>query len=307
MRGVAEAPGKVIISGEHFVVHGATAIAAAIAKKVRVEATRGDHLSIESNLGHAEQLAPARKLLESLYKSKGSRPRVSISITSELADGAGLGSSAATMVAIAGAASALEGWIIEPAVLSNAAGVGEKLVHGNPSGIDVTTSAFGGVLLFKRGEEQRPVTVRNPVTLLVAFSGKKRNTGVLIQKVSEMKETYPALFATLCESATLVSNLCAEALTQGDIATVGRLMTYNHAVLAHAGASNKHLDQLVDTCLRLGCLGAKLTGAGGGGSVLAVPPLDDGEAQSIAEKLRKNGYDAFFTKIPVGGAIAWKE
>ncbi len=89
-----------------------------------------------------------------------------------------------------------------------------------------------------------------------------------------MKETYPSLFASLCESATLVSGLCAEALVKGDPSSLGKLMTYSHAVLARAGASNKRLDQLVDLCLGSGCLGAKLTGAGGGGSVVAVPPAD---------------------------------
>jgi mevalonate kinase len=84
-------------------------------------------------------------------------------------------------------------------------------------------------------------------------------------------------------------------------------MTYSHAVLARAGASNKRLDELVDLCLSSGCLGAKLTGAGGGGSVLAVPPRDPGEAEAVARKLRKGGYDTFFTKLPAGGARSWTE
>jgi mevalonate kinase len=205
------------------------------------------------------------------------------------------------MLAIAGATSALEGWAVDQRSLSEAADSGEKLVHGNPSGIDVTTSAIGGVLLFKRGDEPHKVEPRAPVTLIVAFSGTKRNSGTLISKVTAMKETYPSLFATL------VSGLCADAMKSGDIEVLGRLMTYSHAVLARAGASNRRLDGLVDTCLRSGCLGAKLTGAGGGGSVIAVPPPDPREARAIAEDLRKEGYDTFFTKIPSGGARAWTE
>ncbi len=308
MRGVAEAPGKVIISGEHFVVHGATAIAAAIDRKVRVEATRADRLSIDSRaIKDRGELAPAVRLVESFYRSKKTQPKLSISITSTLAVGAGLGSSAATMLAIVGAASALEGWELDQRSLAEAANAGEKIVHGNPSGIDVATSSMGGVLLFKRGEEPRRVELRNPVALMVVSSGRRRNTGALIRRVAGMKETYPSLFASLCESATLVSNLCAEALANGHTAELGRLMTYNHAVLARAGASNRGLDQLVDACLGLGCLGAKLTGAGGGGSVLAVPPSDERKADAIAEELTKRGYDAFFTKIPAAGARAWSE
>jgi len=289
------------------VVHGATAIAAAIERKVRVEATRSARLTIDSRLRDPKELLPAKKVVESLYRARKAEPRVSISITSTLADGAGLGSSAATMIAIAAATSALEGWGLDRAALVSAGDAGERLVHGNPSGIDATTSAMGGVILFKRGEEPRRVELPAPVTLMVAFSGRRRNTGRLITRVAGMKETYPSLFTSLCESATMVSGLCAEALVKGDSPALGRLMTYSHAVLARAGASNRRLDQLVDLCLSSGCLGAKLTGAGGGGSVLAVPPPDENDARAVAEKLTKRGYDTFFTKIPTAGARAWTE
>ena len=288
-------------------VHGATALAASIERKVRVEATRSDRLAILSDLRDPAALKPARRVVESLYKARGAEPRVSISIDSGLAEGAGLGSSAATMVAIAGAASALEGWGLDETALARAGDAGERLVHGNPSGIDAAASAMGGVILFKRGEAPRRVELPATVTLLVAFSGRRRNTGRLVRRVTGMKDVYPSLFAGLCESATLVSGLCAEALLKGDCASLGRLLTYSHAVLARAGASNKRLDRLVDLCLAAGCLGAKLTGAGGGGSVLAVPPSDPGEASAVAVRLAKAGYDAFFTKIPTAGARTWTE
>lgn len=307
MKGVAEAPGKAIISGEHFVVHGATAIAAAIERGVRAEASRSDHLSVTSGLRDPRGVEPARKVIESMYAARGAEPRVSIAITSTLAEGSGLGSSAATMVAVAGAASALEGWALDEALLAEAGSAGERLVHGNPSGIDAATSAMGGVILFKRGEAPRRVELPSPVTLLLVLSGRRRSTGRLIARVTEMKESYPSLFAGLCGGATLVSQLCADALRRGDAATLGHLMTYSHAVLARAGASNGALDLLVDTCIASGCLGAKLTGAGGGGSVLAVPPGDPGEARSVAEKLGAKGYEAFFTRLPASGVRVWTE
>jgi mevalonate kinase len=307
MKGVAEAPGKVIISGEHFVVHGATAIAASIDRKVRVEARRAEALTISSALGDDQALSPARKVVESLYRSKKLQPRVSITISSSLSEGAGLGSSAATMVAIAGATSALEGWPSDQASLVKAASIGERLVHGNPSGTDIAASVMGGVILFTRGGEPRRVEVPTPVTLLVAFSGRKRSTGRLIRRVTGMKETYPSLFAALCESSTMVSNLCAEALRAGDTAALGRWMTFSHAVLARAGASNKRLDDLVDLCIASGCLGAKLTGAGGGGSVVAVPPANPESATATAKRVSAKGYDVFLTSVPSPGARVWTE
>lgn len=288
-------------------VHGATAIAAAIEKRVRVEATRSHRLVVSSSLSDAAALKPARKVIESLYRARNVEPRVSITITSELAEGSGLGSSAATMVAVAGAIGALEGWGLDHGSLARAGDAGERLVHGNPSGIDAMTSAMGGVILFTKGREPRKIELKAPVTLLVASSGRKRSTGRLIKRVAGMKETYPSLFASLCESATLVSGLCAEALLKGDRSSLGKLMTYNHAVLASAGASNKRLDHLVDLCLGAGCLGAKLTGAGGGGSVVAIPPTDPKQRSEVVEKLKRDGHESFLTEIPAAGARAWTE
>jgi mevalonate kinase len=319
-KGVAVAPGKVIISGEHFVVHGATALAAAIQERnVRVEAARADALRIvvvdsQRTVGD-DQLRPIRKVVEWLYDTRrgeeerpgGGAPRVSISIASTLAQGSGLGSSAAAMVATAGAVCALEGWATDIGTLVRAANEGERLVHGNPSGVDVTVSAMGGVILFKRGEEPRRVDLPKPLSLLVVFSGRKRSTRRLITKVATLKGAFPNLFASLCESATLVSGLCAEAVAEGDAASLGALMTYNHAVLSRVGASNGVLDGLVDLCLGLGCLGAKLTGAGGGGSVVAVPPTSPDEATWIREKIASKGYKSFLADIPSGGARAWTE
>lgn len=296
-----------IISGEHFVVHGATAVAAAIERRVRVEATRSDRLTVGSHLSDPAALKPARKVVESMYKARNVAPRVSITISSDLAEGSGLGSSAATMVAVAGAIGALEGWGLDSADLARAGDAGERLVHGNPSGIDAMASAMGGVILFARDREPRTVELKAPVTLLVAFSGKKRNTGRLISRVAGMKESYPSIFASLCEGATLVSGLCAEALINGDQQSLGKLMTYSHAVLARVGASNEKLDRLVNLCLRSGCLGAKLTGAGGGGSVLAVPPADPKRRSAVAAILKSEGYKSFFTQTPAAGTRTWTE
>lgn len=268
------------------------------------EARRSPRLELQAKVPPAS-LGPARALVESLYGSRKSKPNVAISLSSEIPVGAGLGSSAAAMVAITGAVSALEGWDLQPVDLAEAAGAGEKLVHGNPSGIDAATSALGGVIEFKRGLVPRTIVVSSSVELLVVFSGRRRSTGRLISKVGETKAAYPSLFNGLTEGATIVSRLSAEALAAGDARTLGRLMTYSHAVLGRVGASTKRLDSLVDLCMRSGCLGAKLTGAGGGGSVVAVPPPKQG--RQMLKKLTSKGYEAFLTSVPAAGARSWTE
>jgi mevalonate kinase len=84
---------------------------------------------------------------------------------------------------------------------------------------------------------------------------------------------------------------------------LGRLLTLNHAALSFVGASNDQLDDLVDTLVSLGCLGAKLTGAGGGGSVLAIAPEKRGK--SIISQVERRGFEAFEAEIPVGGVRSW--
>ncbi|MGD0637707.1 MAG: mevalonate kinase, partial [Nitrososphaerales archaeon] len=112
-------------------------------------------------------------------------------ISSELPAGAGLGSSASAMVATVAAVSRLEGWNLDTRSVIETAMLGERLVHGNPSGVDVAVSAMGGVLQFRVGEEPRRLELANPVRLLVVHSGDRRSSKKLISKVSSMKLDYP--------------------------------------------------------------------------------------------------------------------
>lgn len=309
MRAVAEAPGKVIVSGEHFVVHGGLALSAAIERVVRVEASRFEGLRVDSSAYRERPFdqtsLPVARMVRAMYDRRSVRPAVSLSISSELPPAAGLGSSGSTMVAAAAAVSRLEGWGLDLESLIRTATVGERMVHGSPSGVDVATSAMGGVIMFRMGEEPRRLELTEGFSFVVAHSGRRRSTGRLISKVSRMRESYPHLFKGLCDSSTLFTQLAAERLLDGDTEGLGRLLTYSHAVLGRVGASSEPLDELVDACLAAGSVGAKLTGAGGGGSVLAVARR--GEERSLAERLSLKGYGVFVTEIPCGGVRAWVE
>jgi mevalonate kinase len=307
LKAFAEAPGKVIISGEHFVVHGATALVAAIGRGTKVEASRGEGLTVETpinkNRAAGSGLLPVEKVVREMYRERSQEPRVRLRMSTNLPTGSGLGSSASSMVATVAAVNRLEGWNLDANSIVETSMLGERLVHGRPSGVDVAASVFGGLMKFRMGADPWQVSLEKPAKFLVIYSGKRRNSGRLISKVSSMKEIYPALFSKLCESASLVTELSTERLVAGRIEELGRIMTYNHAVLAMVGASNEHLDRLVDLCLEAGCLGAKLTGAGGGGSVLAVARR--GEEDLIAARIESKGYDAFVTQVPTGGVRVW--
>ncbi len=307
MKAIAEAPGKVIISGEHFVVHGGVALVAAIGRGTKVEASRAEHFALETPIGGSRPAGssplPVERVVREMYRERSHEPKVRLRVSSDLPAGAGLGSSASTMVAAVAAVSRLEAWNLDANSVAETSMMGEKMVHGNPSGVDVAASVFGGVLEFRVGREPWQVPLEKPAKFLVVYSGKRRSTGRLVSKVSSMKSFYPALFAKLCESATLVTELATARLVTGRLEDLGRIMTYNHAVLGMVGASNEQLDALVDICLQAGCLGAKLTGAGGGGSVLAVAPR--GEEEATARRISVKGFDVFVTDVPTGGVRVW--
>jgi mevalonate kinase len=153
------------------------------------------------------------------------------------------------------------------------------------------------------GEEPRKVRFAGSRRFLIVQSGVKRSTRTLIDKVSRMKETYPGLFAGLSSSASFISEIAATRLVNGDMEELGRLLTYNHAVLSMVGASTPSLDGLVDLLLSLGCYGAKLTGAGGGGSVVAIPR--EGSTDALIGELKSRGFEAFQTTVPCDGVKSW--
>ncbi|MBI3116024.1 MAG: mevalonate kinase [Thaumarchaeota archaeon] len=306
MRAICEAPGKIILTGEHFVVHKAYALAAAIGKRVRVEAIPWSELVVQSaHSRNVSGLLPVEKTIRRLYADMGADPKVRLRITSQIPNASGLGSSASTMVAAVGAVNKLEGWNIPLDSVVDHAMVGEREIHGRPSGIDVSASALGGVILFRLGEKPKRVTVARETNVLVILSGVRRATGRLIAKVSSLGDEYPGFFAGLCDAMSSLSLLAATKLKTGNAVELGRLMTYNHAVLGRVGASTPELDKIVDICLSSGCLGAKLTGAGGGGSAIALPPR--GGAEIALNALRGAGFDGFLTSIPAGGLRAWVE
>jgi len=289
------------------VVHGALALAAALNQKTRAVASPSPSLEVETPISRSRPAGsaplPVERLISEMYRERSLEPRVRVSITSELPAGAGLGSSASTMVATVAAVSRLEGWNLDIHSIVETAMLGERIVHGRPSGIDVAVSAIGGVLQFRVGEEPRRLDLPKPVRLLVVYSGDRRSSKRLISKVSSMKNDYPHLFAGLCDSASLITAMATERLLDGRLEELGKIMSYNHAVLAMVGASNGRLDRLVDLCLGFGCYGAKLTGAGGGGSVLCVAPR--GREAEIADELAQRGSRTFMAEVPSEGVKVW--
>ena len=307
MKAVAEAPSKAIITGEHFVVHGAWALAAALPPRVRVEVEPSSRFRVTSDrfVAASPELLPVGRVIRAMAHRFSTSPRVRVSIESAVPEGAGLGSSAATMVAAASAYARLNGLGVGMNEIVRFAMVGEKDVHGNPSGIDPNICARGGVILFSPGRPAKKVHLKRPSSFIVAYSGRRRSTRGLIGRVAITKEEQPDLFAVLRDAVGWISETAAEMLVQGDDQGLGRLLTLNHAVLKSMGVSNDVLDGMVNALCSMGAYGAKLTGAGGGGSVVAVAP--EAKEKSIVSGLTARGFETFRAKIPVEGVKSWLE
>ena len=308
MKAIAEAPSKAIITGEHFVVHGAWALAAALPRRVRVQVSPASRFHVRSDKFGADrssELLPIARVVESMAREFSVDTAVRVSVASTIPEGAGLGSSAATMVAVASAFSRFHSLGLGVDELVRCSMVGERSVHGRPSGIDPAICGHGGVILFRPGSTPRKVTFEGSRKLMISYSGRKRSTKGQIGRVSLMKDRFPGLFSSLGDAVSELSLAAAERLREGDMRGLGRLLALNHAALEMVGVSNKTLDEMIDIFASFGSYGAKLTGAGGGGSVLAVAP--EAKEKSIVSGLTARGFETFSVRIPTEGVRSWSE
>ncbi|MCP8315053.1 MAG: mevalonate kinase [archaeon] len=314
MKFFAKAPGKIIITGEHFVVHGSLALAAAIDKGALVEAEAFEGIEIVSKaLGFFSSkkgkvplsLRPTLEAIKATLEFIGERKGVKVIIDSDLPVSSGLGSSSAVAVATVAATSSALNHELLPEEIVNLAMISERITHGKPSGIDVNVAVYGGVILFKMGEKPKQIELNKDVEFLVCHSGIERRTSEMVSKFSRMKKSYPSLFTSLVSSSSYFTEMAASALVNKDLTTLGSIMNFFHAVLSNLEMSTRELDYMIERTLEAGCIGAKLTGAGGGGCIIALPK--SGEARVVTELLKRKGIDASIVKLPLEGVKVWRE
>jgi len=291
---MATACGKVILLGEHAVVHGAPAIAAGIERGAQASAERAEavELWLGASLIQPDDDTPLGRALAALVAELGAPP-ARVRASSDLPVGAGLGSSAALAVAIARALLELEGAAPLPRVLA-AAGAWERVFHGNPSGIDTAAAASGGCIWFTRAGGPEPLQLARPLSLAIAVAGPPASTKLMVDSVARLKERRPEVFAkSLAGIESLVKN-ARLALEAGDLPGLGRLMDLNQMLLSGLMVSTQEIEAACRLARQAGALGAKLTGAGGGGAVVA---LADGAPDPVLEAWRGAGLDCFGTTI----------
>jgi len=276
------APGKVILCGEHSAVYGRPAIALPVSGLRAHARIRPGHpgaglrliaadLGEEKNLRESAQDNPlamaARLTLKHLEQPE---PDAVMIINSDLPIAAGLGSGAAISVAIIRALIAYCGAQLSTTEISDLAFEVEKLHHATPSGLDNTVIAWERPIYFHKGHAPEIFNLNTPLNLIIANCGVTSLTREAVLGVRRRWEKAPADYETLFNRIGEIAPAVRNAIETGDLPTLGALLNTNHSLLQKIGVSSPELDSLVATAQTAGALGAKLTGGGMGGNIIAL-------------------------------------
>ncbi len=302
--------GKIILLGEHSVVYGRHAIAAPIPLHVRAEVTaQANHIDLViPRWGVEMRLAEPERAISSLHASitliaerlgladRGMR----IDVFPHIPRANGLGASAALAVAVIRAMARCFDIEISEREISNLAFDCEKIAHGTPSGIDNTLATFGKPILFRRDNANsradiQDLTTPHPIPVVIGLSGVATLTMQTVGSVRAAWQKNPERYESIFSQIDALALAGAEAMRKGDLVELGELMNIDHGLLNALQVSSREIEELVQIARDNGALGAKLTGGGGGGAMIAISEPD--RCQAIASAMRSAGYNTFITEI----------
>ncbi|GAB3675075.1 hydroxymethylglutaryl-CoA reductase, degradative [Salinisphaera aquimarina] len=302
--------GKIILLGEHSVVYGRHAIAAPIPLNIRAEVKpQREHIDLMiPRWGVEMRLSEPERCISSLHASitliaerlgvaeRGMR----VDVVPHIPRANGLGASAALAVAVIRAMARCFEVEISEREISNLAFDCEKIAHGTPSGIDNTLATFGRPILFRKENagarpEIRDLATPDPIPVIIGLSGVATLTMQTVGNVRTAWQKNPERYEAIFSQIDQLALAGVEALRKGDIAELGELMNIDHGLLNALQVSSWEIEELVEIARRNGALGAKLTGGGGGGAMIAV--CEPERTQSIASAMRAASYNTFITEI----------
>lgn len=303
--------GKTILIGDQFVLEGVPAIVSSISYETvaTVERVDGDGWILSDNRievpGYKEgkkeqQLQSINRILE-VMKIDATKTPIRIIFGGSLLAGSGVGASAASCVSLARALNDEFALGLSTEEINQVAWEGEFPYHGVPSGVDNTASCYGGLMLYQLKDDQKiieKIRVSRPLDVVLGNSGISANTAALDGLVEGEKKRDPGLFAARLETITGQALKVKRGLEAHDLEKVGALMTENHSILIDMGLSHEKLIELCDLALRNGAIGAKLTGGGMGGYMVALTPGRDLQ-ERVASAIESEGYAVI--RASVGG------
>jgi mevalonate kinase len=304
--------GKAILFGEHFVVHGVPGIVSAIDLTADAEVKRiGEGIAVRDERkgakGYTEKKRTQQKeSIERMLKTMGidlGKVALEIWLGGNLPGFSGIGASAASSVAVARALAEEFEMNLSDERINEIAYEAEKAYAGSPSGIDNTVATYGGLIWFSKNLNEGPNTIerlsiREPVEIVIGNTGVVADTKEMVAGVAERKKGNPEKYDSLFGQAERLAFEARKALEDFDLRTVGKLMDKNHGLLQEIEVSCEELDYLVDLAREEGALGAKLTGGGGGGCMVALTPGKEVQ-ETVAAAMEEEGFKVLRTKIGI--------
>jgi len=309
LKSIASAPGKIILFGEHFVVHGTPAILAAINKRVTVTSTFTENktIKVNSELGTLDvpisssykeaksEFRPFVYLANKMINSNQNANGLEIEINSDIPVGVGLGSSSACCVAAAASIYGLFKELSSEEILKMSIEA-EKTIFPDTSGADCTVCIYGGMIEYPNVEK---IDNTFDLNLLIANSMIPHNTKNSVEKVNKFKENDEERFSQLCELETKLIDEVITAMKNNDATTFGLKMSENQKYLEEIQVSNDTLRDMISSLNEIS-LGSKITGAGDGGCVIA---LVKNENVSKVPALLGKDKECFSAKIDTKGVV----
>jgi len=293
---VGEAHGKVILVGEHVVVYNKPAIAIPFPLSIRaiVKEHMGE-ISIDSsmyvgNLGGmpSKMLGLAQTIYRCLELCQQPKEGIHIKIESEIPMGRGLGSSASVATAIVrGIYNHFQKPLLEEELYSLVE-IAENYAHGKPSGIDMRTVTSEEPIFYQKSQGSSCLASPKPFYMVVADTGEIGDTKTAVAHVNELRQQRLSMINAIIDEIEAIVWKAKDAILTGDSKLLGNLLLMNHENLKKLEVSNLMLDHLVETAMRAGALGAKLTGGGMGGCIIALTK-DMTDARKVGEALIKEG------------------
>lgn len=298
--------GKVILFGEHFVVYGIPAIAAALGGKTIAKIEYSDKFELiddrPATPGYKEkkksqQDDSLRRIFEFLKIDVEKNP-IKITLLGDLYAASGVGASAASCAAIARALNEHFNIGLDDEGINRIAYEGEKGYHGTPSGIDNTAATYGGIILFKKGDPPKieRISMKNPIEIVEGNTGLTSDTKSVVEDVAKKREENPEEFERIFNRAKEITEEAKEALINADAERIGALMDENQELLRKIGVSCDELETLIKIAKDNGALGAKLTGTGRGGLMVSLTPGKELQERT-ANSMKERGFMVFSNNI----------
>jgi mevalonate kinase len=307
--------GKIILLGEHSVVYGRPAIAAGLATGCVATAEPGasDSLTVEPwkvRVAPSQpEPDPERELLRRGFEvvcdlaservralGRSQRQPLALQASMQIPGGAGLGGSAALSVAVIRALADALGYAQSEEEVVAASLAWERVFHGNPSGIDSAMAVTGGLSFYVRGQPLKRLPCARGLHLVIGNSAEHGSTKAMVESVARQHARDPGKAEQIFDAIAELVRHAQRALESGDHARLGQLMDLNQTLLSSLLLSTAKLEHMCQLARSAGALGAKLTGGGGGGCMIALA-ADVAGAQPIIKALSDAGFTAFAVEV----------